>query len=347
MKPGVNTKKQYMYSKFMLSVYLDSEEVLNDVGEEYVEKVKKFIKENIEPHEKHFLFYLRKHIRHYEEYSNSPHEGTNNGLKIGANCSLPSMLLDTASKRLSDQGMLKYQVFMAQTLKQQNIIKPWNPLKCATHLIDRAAALLHQQWEVRERYNRCRVNENTWYLIYKEELRKQRKNIEPLFREVHTLTVKKNILYCSCYQLNQSGIPCRLMYNLLQDSPNYSEPSHHELSVRWRSPYAKHTFPIEAEKRESKLSKLFTKLALNDIKGPKCYLNEYDWDAIVIEIPETFIITDNNFCLNYNIPYNELQTIRNDNTTFGMTQISHKARVQSTVQQNLSNIFRQDPSLGR
>ena len=122
MKPGVNTKKQYIYSKSMLSIYLDSEEVLNDVGEEYVEKGKKFVKENIESHEK-ILFYLRKDIRHYEKYSNSPNEETNKGLKVGANCSLPSLLLGTTSKRLSDQGIIKYNQFMAQALKEQYIIK--------------------------------------------------------------------------------------------------------------------------------------------------------------------------------------------------------------------------------
>ena len=324
MKPGVNTKKQYIYSKSMLRIYLDSEDVLNDVGEEFVEKVKKFVKENIEPHQNHFLFYMRKDIRQFEEYSNSPHEGTNNGLKVGANCSLPNMLLDNASKRLSDQGTMKYEQFMAQTIKEQYKIKPWNPMKCATHLIDRAAALLYQQWEVRDCYYRCRVNENTWYLIYKEELRKPRKNIEPIYQDVHILTVVKNILYCSCYFFNRIGLPCRHMYNLLQDSPKYTEPSHHEVSVRWWSPYAKHAFPIETEKRKSRLTKLIEKLAVNDIKGPKCYIQDYEWDIIVDDIPEKFSITDNNFCLNYKVPYNEVQNNALNDIAFGMTQISHK-----------------------
>ena len=119
-------------------------------------------------------------------------------------------------------------------------------MKCATHPFDRAATLLHQQWELREHYNRFRVDESTWYLIYKEELRKPRKNIEPIYQDIHILTVKKNILYCSCYQFNRIGFPCRHMYNLLQDSPNYTEPSHHEVSIRWWSLYAKPSFSASA-----------------------------------------------------------------------------------------------------
>eukprot|EP00957_Ditylum_brightwellii_P143075 10901160-Ditylum_brightwellii.AAC.1 len=43
-----------------------------------------FVRDHIIPHEKYYVFYSRKGIRHYEIYTNTPDEGTMNRLKCQA-----------------------------------------------------------------------------------------------------------------------------------------------------------------------------------------------------------------------------------------------------------------------
>ena len=53
-----------------------------DCGKKFVEGVKKRIRDSIEPNEDRYVYFKRKHICHYGEYSNSAHEGTNPELLI-------------------------------------------------------------------------------------------------------------------------------------------------------------------------------------------------------------------------------------------------------------------------
>ena len=73
------------------------------------------IRDDIEPHEDRYIYFKRKHIRHYDEYSNSAHEGTNHGLNSSADGVKASHLLDKASERLSFQGEHSYEYFVAKT----------------------------------------------------------------------------------------------------------------------------------------------------------------------------------------------------------------------------------------
>ena len=58
------------------------------------ERIRLFIRDNVEPLETFLCFYRRRDIRHYDTYTNSPHEGTNNGLKAGAAPIMPQHSLD-------------------------------------------------------------------------------------------------------------------------------------------------------------------------------------------------------------------------------------------------------------
>ena len=80
MKPGYCVQMaEYMISKILLYNYICS--VAEEIGEKNVDDVLDFVRGHVEVHEHNYVFYLRKDIRHYEENSNSCHEGTNGGLK--------------------------------------------------------------------------------------------------------------------------------------------------------------------------------------------------------------------------------------------------------------------------
>ena len=50
------------------------------LGKDFIDSVHSFITNHFEPHESHFYFYLRYNLKHYEEYTNSIHEGMNRAL---------------------------------------------------------------------------------------------------------------------------------------------------------------------------------------------------------------------------------------------------------------------------
>ena len=115
MKPSCETGLQYLASKYLLNEYLNQDWMTGDCSEKFVEEVKKMIRDNIEPHQDQYVYFKRKHIRHYGEYSNSAHKGTNHGLKVSSDGVKPSHLLDKASERLSFQGERKYEYFVTKT----------------------------------------------------------------------------------------------------------------------------------------------------------------------------------------------------------------------------------------
>ena len=81
MKSDCEGEEEYTISKSLLYCYLRSPAVVLILTLEGANKITKFIWENIEPSEVNYCFYLRRHLRHYDTYTNSAHEGTNNGLK--------------------------------------------------------------------------------------------------------------------------------------------------------------------------------------------------------------------------------------------------------------------------
>ena len=93
MKPGIETREAYMLSKYLLLKYVNSPQVVEQLGTLMASHMVLFLRKYIDPHESKFLFYLRKHVRHYAEYSNSVHKGTNNAIKYSSTPVKPSSLL--------------------------------------------------------------------------------------------------------------------------------------------------------------------------------------------------------------------------------------------------------------
>ena len=81
MKPNCQTMEEYILSKYLLHRYLSSPTVVEKVSTLMYEHFVIYLKANIETHEAKYLFCLRKHVRHYAEYSITILEGCNNAIK--------------------------------------------------------------------------------------------------------------------------------------------------------------------------------------------------------------------------------------------------------------------------
>ena len=81
MKPNTETEEEYVASKHLLLRYLNSPTTLAALGAPIVQTILIFLRCHFFTHESHFVFYERTRTRHYDEYTNSCHEGTNYGIK--------------------------------------------------------------------------------------------------------------------------------------------------------------------------------------------------------------------------------------------------------------------------
>ena len=52
------------------------------VGQKNVDDVIDFVQGHVKVHEHNYVLYLRINLCHFDEYTNSSHEGTNNGLNF-------------------------------------------------------------------------------------------------------------------------------------------------------------------------------------------------------------------------------------------------------------------------
>ena len=100
-------------------MYLYSREIIDTFGVSFANNVAMFPRKHILPHEKTFLYCLRNNIRHYGEYSNTPLEGTNFGLKHSSIATHPGLSMDN-SKIILSQLSKKHVTKVNSTVIRQN-----------------------------------------------------------------------------------------------------------------------------------------------------------------------------------------------------------------------------------
>ena len=78
MKPGTEKEDEYVASNHLLLMYLNSHTTVSLLGAIIVKTILLFLRCNFFTHKSHFLFYKIKYTHHFDKYTNSCHEGTNN-----------------------------------------------------------------------------------------------------------------------------------------------------------------------------------------------------------------------------------------------------------------------------
>ena len=324
MKKTCETRLQYLSSKFLLLEYLDQENIIEDCGIDFINGVKRMIRNNIEPIEENYVYYKRKHIRHFGEYSNSAHEGTNHGLKHCADAVNPSHLLDVSSERLSFQGERNYDNFVSITDTNLEQHKSWNYLPCSKHLIVKGAALLLQEHEASDKYCHKRVSRNEILIKYSSNRKINDDSPVAQFANVRKLYLADNTIRCSCNMYEVDGIVCRHMFYIFNQINHVI--THHDIDLRWWSYYAKYAFNLE--NGLDNIDFMLTVLRKKKLLGPKTQLSMFDAIAIDNEIPSSWIIDEENevFCINHNIKITNDEIIQRTSVPFGLEQLSQISR---------------------
>ena len=104
--------------------------------------------ENMEPQENNFCFYHRFHIRHYGTYTNSSHEGSNNGLKSGASPVLPQYYLDRSATVFSNNYEICVAIVDIEGSQDSTNHNIWSNLPTSAYLNKLVESLLTNEWEL-------------------------------------------------------------------------------------------------------------------------------------------------------------------------------------------------------
>ena len=88
----------------------------------------------------------------FDTYTNSAHEGTNNGLKTSAAPVLPQHSLDTSAAILNHNAHIKATSTSIRTATSVSSKVLWSKLSTAQKLTQKGEGLVTEQWKMRNDY---------------------------------------------------------------------------------------------------------------------------------------------------------------------------------------------------
>ncbi len=166
MQPGFcETEQEYDVSKALLMDFIMSEKVVNDVcgGESSIpRRIMEFITNYVLIYEDQFLFYRRKNIRHFNEYTNCAHEGTNFGAKAHSAQLLPSLSIFQSAKTMLFQSAIKCKEIFLQAERNMERQKLWTNTPTAAHLTKLGESIVSSSWKRASKYYGKRVGQHQW-----------------------------------------------------------------------------------------------------------------------------------------------------------------------------------------
>ena len=334
MKPSCETEKEYLLSKALFFQYLKTPEVRLEIGTRFCVEVENMVRCYIEPHEAKFVFYEKVGLRHFDEYSNSCHEGTNKGLKFDANKVGPSLLLDNSAQRVTQQGKVRYEQFCIDATRQVTKSQVWSNQfeHLSKHIVQRGIFLLNEQFNVHSNYENEKIGEHSWMVRMCPKLDKARTSsmhsVHPIYSRIRTVTVQNSRMKCSCKYFERVGLICRHMFNVMATFKHYQGPSHHDISVHWWANYYKNAC------LGTTLSQGFEKLYDNDVTGPFIDYSHYEFFTYALVLCDPDWHNDPNYPKVVNVELNFPQIkklLETISIPIGCSQISSSEYKQSDM----------------
>jgi hypothetical protein len=260
-------------SKALLFMYLKSDVVNAIFGDDGGEKILHFIRGCIIPHEQSYCFYLRKHVRHFENTANSGHEGTNHATKCGPSRVLPQYTVDKSAKVQVDMDHHKFDLYHRRVANALLGHATWSSSSTVNELTLPAEFMLTSALEECERYASWRTAEDKWLVIRSVE--RSVHSLYPRFHRLYTITLQSagegaGCLMCSCKYFECNGMVCQHLVHVKRYYSSTSDITHHDISVRWWKAYlyfsmksTRNPTPTEMDVRRE-----LQNLRNNECKGP-------------------------------------------------------------------------------
>ena len=227
-----------------------------------------------------YAFYPRKFLRHYDECTNSSHEGTNFGLKNHSTPVLPSMSLSRSAQVQTLQSDLKMASIERQAASLLVHQPSWVQSLTSPYILPLAESILQQEFVLVPKYV-VRRKENTWQVVLNYvdnpnyftntmdgDVCKKLRKFLPRFRHIRTVTPNSNgSCQCSCGFFQRFGIPCRHLHAVAKfEKPSFMGFTHHDVSVLWLRSYSHYAYT--REHNSEPISQALEALSRDDVLGP-------------------------------------------------------------------------------
>lgn len=153
MRPGYcETEEEVCVSKGLLQAHLSSNHVKGIFSFPSVDNcpsqnIISWIQQHVEPLEAHYLHLYRKQSRHFDSHMNTPHEGTNNGLKSHGSTVLASHSVAQAANTMNTQTFAKCSEIKQMAAKDFKSNALWSKLPLKDDVTELCLALVQSQWE--------------------------------------------------------------------------------------------------------------------------------------------------------------------------------------------------------
>lgn len=214
------------------------------IGEVNASRIITFLRSHVFKHEQYFACYKYNSYRSFGDYSNTPLEGTNGGLKYCYFAVKPNMTLTKSCTQMFRQDERKHQEKIRSGFSNLSKVKLY-ALKDdsfdSSRLVPKVHGQFKEEYERSVNYCSLRTNEHEWTVrVVEKPFEGENKYLIPIFKRyrlVHRCGNK--ILHCNCPFTTMYGIPCRHVIHVLS---NYATSSyhfnHHDFDVRWWTTYA-------------------------------------------------------------------------------------------------------------
>jgi len=180
-------------------------------------RVVKWLRGNVFPHEEFFKGSAYRHFRCFGEWTNTVIEGTNSGLKRKSSFAVrPDMPMDVSVKNIILQDKEKAAKLYARAsseVESCSTAHASHPL--SRSICDCALSEVLVQVDESKKYVSVQSHPNRW-LVYRGASRTKPKlgRPQPLYVRVVTVTGNQRMV-CSCGHYQQNGLPCRHLIHVI------------------------------------------------------------------------------------------------------------------------------------
>jgi len=237
----IETVDEYQVSKAMLLADLNSSRVLSVLYRSEVNRILDFLRNHVFPHEQHYARCFFLHVRAFDAWTNTPHEGTNCGLKYCENRVLPTMSQAVSTKVMTDQDAERAKRKAAAVSASFHKTQLYSDTETGGEVQKVAESMLVEEMREATKYISIRIDERTW-LVLRGVPRKASSHRMPVFERVRVVTLKDDgTMVCSCGYVDRFGIPDRHVSHVaLSYSINKFEWwSHHSIDLRFHNSYCR------------------------------------------------------------------------------------------------------------
>ena len=210
--------------------YLYSKQIVDLFGIAFSNNVSMFVRNHVLIHEKHFLYCNCNSIRHYGEYSNTPLEGTNYGIKHASISTNPGLSMDNSMFIMSLQSD-------KHVVKTNGKVIRDNQRRCRNYknnvhdkLTTVASSTLSSLIYCIKYYDSIRISTYEWK-VQKKEYNRHRRSYIPDFDIINKIVLSQTHdegifrMECSCSYTKVFGIPC--IHSIVK--PYWKQVIHHDI----------------------------------------------------------------------------------------------------------------------